>query len=119
DEAIRHHLSRPMVGNLAAPVGAHHRNGAAVEYVFGLAGLAQGIDGFVLDQPDFIRRVGAPAFGVVLHGLPHLGIGRRAGQPFNGDHYSTIETIGWPCKARYKSSSCSREVARTVNVRPM
>src|SRR5690606_24966848 len=119
DKAIGNDLARAMVGDLPATVGAHNRNGATVKYVFRLAGLAQRIDGLVLDQPDFVGRFRPAFFGEVLHGLPHVGVRYRPGQPFDGNHYRTIDTRWWPCSARYRLSSCSREVARTVKVRPM
>src|SRR5690606_16188479 len=109
----------PVIGDLSAPVGADDGDGAAAQNVFRLARLAKRVDGLVLDQPDFVRRIGAPFFGVALHGQPYLRIGSGPGQPLDGNHYSTIDTRGWPCRARYRPSSCSREVARTVKVRPM
>ena len=85
--------------------------------MLGLAGLTKGIDRRVFDEPDFIWRVGGTRFGKSLHGTPDGFVGRRA-RPCLA-HHSTIDTIGCPCRARYKPSSCSREVAVTVKVSPM
>ena len=51
DERISHHLPRPVVGDLAAAVGLHHRDVARVEQVVLPAGQALGENRIMLTNP--------------------------------------------------------------------
>ena len=54
DEGIHDELARSVVGDLAAAVGADHRDVPGSEHMFGFAGLAEGEHRVVLDQPEFV-----------------------------------------------------------------
>ena len=57
DQRIGHELAGAVVGDLAAAIGAHHRDVAGRQHVLGLAGLAEGEDRIVLDQPQLVVAV--------------------------------------------------------------
>ena len=57
DQRIGHDLAGAVVGDLPAAVGADDRNVAGHQHVLGLAGLAQGEDRIVLEQPQLVVAV--------------------------------------------------------------
>ena len=129
-EDIRHHLAGTVIGDLTTAIGLDNRDFAWIEQMLGLASLTEGVDRLVLNEPELIWRLSRAGFGKGLHGTPNRLVRRRtrphAAQDLAltfssirfADH-STIDTMGCPCKALYKLSSCSREVAFTVKVNPM
>src|SRR5690606_41919959 len=65
-----HRLAGAVVSDLAAAVAVDRRDRARVEHVFGLAGLAEGKDGGMLERPEFVRGVTGTLVGKRLHRLP-------------------------------------------------
>ena len=75
---VEHQLARAVIGHLAAAITLHHRDVARGEQVFGLAGLALGVDGVMLHHPELVRGVGGAIVGERLHGVPHRLVGATA-----------------------------------------
>ena len=123
-QRVGHHLPRAVVRHLPAPVGGHHGNAARGQHMLGLAGQPLGKGGRVLAQPQRIGRVRPTRCGHALHGSDGAGVIHPAkkanvqGSRSAGLHQSTTLTLGWPVRARYKLSNCSRLVAVTVMVTP-
>src|SRR5690606_31387815 len=87
-----------------------------------LAGLAQGEDRLVLDQPQLVRGVRAARVGEALHRPPHRLVGlatevehrcRRRGKARAARVTHSVHfTSGWPRRAWWAASYCSRLSAR-------
>ena len=82
-----------MVGDLTATICFDYRNIARIKQMLELAGLTQGVDRLMLNQPDFIGRVSQlvlsdtafkqacptrAGLGKLAHGAPDRLVRRRA-----------------------------------------
>ena len=63
-----------MPGDLATAIGLHYRSGARAEQVACIGIGAEGIDGHMLQEPEFIRGSLIPRRCKCLHLLISLGI---------------------------------------------
>ena len=70
EQHIDHRLPGAVVGDLAAAVDGDDRDADVAEQVFTLAGLPEGKDRRVLDDPQFVRCFRRAGGGEMLHGLP-------------------------------------------------
>src|SRR5690606_34106386 len=121
-QRIQHDLPGTVVGHLAAAVHVQYRDVARRQHVLRLAGLAQGEDRLVLDQPQLVRGVRAARVGEALHRPPHRLVGlatevehrcRRRGEARAARVTHSVHfTSGWPRRAWWAASYCSRLSAR-------
>src|SRR5690606_30019716 len=115
EQRIRHDLARPVVGHLAAAVDVQYWNVAGAEHVFGLAGLAEGEDRIVFDQPQFVERIPVARVGEALHRAPDGLVGLAtevADQAGDGWRYSVHFTSGCERRASCAASYWARSAAR-------
>ena len=68
-QQVDHDLAGAVVGDLAATVDLDQRNADIAQDVLRFAGLAQGVDRGVLDNPEFVRGLGGAVGGERLHGF--------------------------------------------------
>ena len=71
EQRVRHDLTGPVIGHLAAAVDVHHRDVARRQHVLVLAGLPEGEHRIVLDQPQLVDGGVGARIGEALHGAPH------------------------------------------------
>ena len=70
EQQVDHDLAGAVVGDLATPRSILTTGDADIlEDVLRLAGLAEGVDRRVLDDPDFVRRFSRAGGREILHGL--------------------------------------------------
>src|SRR5574343_17569 len=118
EQHVDHYLARAVVGHLATAVDLDQRYTDVAQDVLRLAGLAEGVDRRVLDDPQLVRRFGCAGGREVLHGLEGRLVIDPAQAFDNEVHgYRTTFTRGCDVKSMYSASSCGLEVATTVQVR--
>src|SRR5690606_25174500 len=86
DHAIGYDLPWSMIGDLPAPISLDQFDSILLKDVFGLARLAQGINGTVLGQPDFVIGIRGACFGKIAHRRPGLPIRSWPRQPLSNYH---------------------------------
>ena len=95
DQQVDHHLTRTVIGHLAAAVGLHDRDVGLTQQVFTFAGQAQGVHRRVFDHPQFIGRIGRARVGEGAHGGQRLVIIDPPKLAHQHDRpYSAMTTIG-------------------------
>src|SRR5579859_1170946 len=100
DERIYHQLAGTVVGDLAAPVYVDHRDVAGGQYVLHLASKSQGEHRRVFQEPDLVRRIGAPLQGELLHGAPGGFVLHLAEMLDDRPRHRAINTRWWALKSR-------------------
>ena len=88
DQQVNDHLTGAVVGDLPTAVDLDDGNADVAQQMFRLAGLPQGIDGRVFDQPQFVRSVFGPRRREAFHGFPRglvINAPQTAQQQIAGD----------------------------------
>src|SRR3546814_6201684 len=93
---VQYDLTGSVIGDLAPTVRMHDGDAVGVQDMLGAAGLAQGIDRRVLNQPELVGGFAVSGFGEILHGLPDLLVIGRARPPRlfrSEEHTSELQSL--------------------------
>ena len=97
DERVQNGLAGSVIGDLAAAIGAHHRDAVVhARQMLLTTGHADRVDRRMLELPQLVGRLRRARSGELAHGAPG-GLVRR--EPQAADDHSTITTCGWSHRA--------------------
>jgi hypothetical protein len=91
EQQVGDRLARPVIGHLAAAVGAHHRDAARGEHVLGAARKPEREHRRMLEEPQLVGRVRRARRGEGLHRTPRRLVGDA---PEAARDHSTMMTMG-------------------------